>query len=111
MVPALVATAASQLLVGDSSVSDHQRAGRLGHLERRFELPISAVLETAVWGAELATALRGLPGRGHVYVVEPTGPFEDDPNVTDKRFPGNPTASYRSNCRGGHHSSSSLVRT
>ena len=56
----------------------------------------SAVLETAVWGAELATALRGLPGRGHVYVVEPTGPFEDDPNVTDKRFPGNPTRSYRS---------------
>jgi chloride channel protein, CIC family len=48
VVPALVATAASQLLVGDSSVSDHQRAGRLGHLERRFELPISAVLETDV---------------------------------------------------------------
>jgi len=48
VVPALVATAASQLLVGDTSVSDHQRAGRLGHLERRFELPISAVLETDV---------------------------------------------------------------
>jgi CIC family chloride channel protein len=48
VVPAFVATAASQLLVADSSVSDHQRAGRLGHLERRFELPISAVLETDV---------------------------------------------------------------
>jgi chloride channel protein, CIC family len=48
VVPALVATAASQLLVGDTSVSDQQRAGRLGHLERRFELPISAVLETDV---------------------------------------------------------------
>ena len=55
----------------------------------------SAVLETAVWGAELATALAGESGRGHVYVVEPLGPFEDDPNVTDKRFPGNPTRSYR----------------
>jgi chloride channel protein, CIC family len=48
VVPALVATAASQLVVGDTSVSEHQRAGRLGHLERRFELPISAVLETDV---------------------------------------------------------------
>ncbi|MGH9112629.1 MAG: chloride channel protein [Acidimicrobiales bacterium] len=48
VVPAMLATAASQLVVGDSSVSDHQRAGRLGHLERRFELPISAVLETDV---------------------------------------------------------------
>jgi rifampin ADP-ribosylating transferase len=51
---------------------------------------------TAAWGAQLATALAGEPGRGHVYVVEPTGPFEDDPNVTNKRFPGNPTQSYRS---------------
>ena len=52
-------------------------------------------LETAVWGAELASALRG-DGPGRVYEVAPTGPFEDDPNVTDKRFPGNPTAVYRS---------------
>jgi rifampin ADP-ribosylating transferase len=56
----------------------------------------SAQLESAVWGAELATALAGIPERGHVYVVEPLGPFEDDPNLTDKRFPGNPTESYRS---------------
>lgn len=55
----------------------------------------AARLETAVWGAELATALAGLAERGHVYEVEPLGPFEDDPNVTDKRFPGNPTESYR----------------
>ena len=34
-------------------------------------------------------------GRGHIYIVEPTGPFEDDPNLTDQRFPGNPTRSYR----------------
>ena len=56
----------------------------------------SALVDTAAWGAELATALAGLEERGHIYVVEPLGPFEDDPNVTDKRFPGNPTQSYRS---------------
>jgi rifampin ADP-ribosylating transferase len=55
----------------------------------------SAVVETAVWGAELATALAGSGERGHIYLVEPLGPFEDDPNVTNKRFPGNPTRSYR----------------
>ena len=55
----------------------------------------TALVETAAWGAELATALAGSGERGHVYVVEPLGPFEDDPNVTDKRFPGNPTRSYR----------------
>lgn len=53
-------------------------------------------VETAAWGAQLAAALAGGTGPGHVYVVVPTGPFEDDPNVTDKRFPGNPTESYRS---------------
>ncbi len=55
----------------------------------------AALLEPAVWGAELATALAGSEERGRVYVVEPTGPFEDDPNVTNKRFPGNVTRSYR----------------
>ncbi len=56
----------------------------------------AALVETAVWGAELATALAGCDERGHVYVVEPLGPFEDDPNVTNKKFPGNITQSYRS---------------
>ncbi len=51
----------------------------------------SATLEAATWGAELA---RG-DGRERIYIVEPTGPFEDDPNLTDKKFPGNPTRSYR----------------
>jgi hypothetical protein len=51
----------------------------------------TATLDAAVWGAELA---RG-EGRGRIYVVEPAGPFEDDPNLTNKRFPGNPTKSYR----------------
>ena len=51
----------------------------------------SATLDAAVWGAELAAG----EGRGRIYAVEPTGPFEDDPNLTDKKFPGNPTRSYR----------------
>lgn len=53
------------------------------------------LLDTAAWGAELATALAGSEERGHIYIVEPLGPFEDDPNVTNKRFPGNRTESYR----------------
>ena len=47
-------------------------------------------------GAGLAAELAAGEGAPRVYVVEPTGPFEDDPNVTDKKFPGNPTRSYRS---------------
>lgn len=41
-------------------------------------------------------SLSNLTGRGYIYVVQPTGLFEDDPNLTNKRFPGNPTESYRS---------------
>lgn len=53
---------------------------------------LSATLDAAIWGAELA--LGEVPER--IYLVEPTGPIEDDPNLTDKKFPGNPTMSYRS---------------
>jgi Rifampin ADP-ribosyl transferase len=65
--------------------------------ERRVSKNIyfTALVDTAAWGAELATALGGNGERGRIYVVEPLGPFEDDPNVTNKRFPGNPTESYR----------------
>src|SRR6478735_3087091 len=52
----------------------------------------TATLDAATWGAELAAG----EGRGRIYVVEPTGSFEDDPNVTDRKFPGNPTQSFRS---------------
>ena len=52
----------------------------------------TATLDAAVWGAELAAG----QGRGRIYLVEPIGEFEDDPNVTDKKFPGNPTQSFRS---------------
>lgn len=56
----------------------------------------TSLVPTAAWGAQLASALAGSTERGHIYVVEPLGDFEDDPNVTDKKFPGNPTRSYRS---------------
>lgn len=57
----------------------------------------SATLDAATWGAELAQGPEGNESaRQRIYIVEPTGAFEDDPNLTDKRFPGNPTASYRS---------------
>ncbi len=82
------------LEVGDELVagygSNYQAGRTMNHVY------FTTLVETAAWGAELATALAGDPQRGRVYVVEPTGPFEDDPNVTDKRFPGNPTRSYRS---------------
>jgi len=53
---------------------------------------LTSTLDAAVWGAELAAG----EGRGRIYLVEPTGPIEDDPDLTDRRFPGNPTKSYRS---------------
>ncbi len=81
------------LPVGTELVPGHESGFRPGRPLRHVYF--AARVETAVWGAELATALTGGPGRGHVYEVEPRGPFEDDPNVTDKRFPGNPTESYR----------------
>jgi rifampin ADP-ribosylating transferase len=52
---------------------------------------LTATLDAAIWGAELA--LGDAPGR--IYQVEPTGPLQDDPNLTDQRFPGNPTRSFR----------------
>lgn len=52
----------------------------------------SETLEAATWGAELAKG----EGRGRIYMVVPTGEFMDDPNLTDRKFPGNPTKSYRS---------------
>ena len=53
---------------------------------------LTATLDAAIWGAELALG----EGRERIYLVEPTGQVEDDPNLTDKKFPGNPTLSYRS---------------
>lgn len=53
---------------------------------------LTATMDAAIWGAELAVG----EGPGRIYIVEPTGPIENDPNLTDKKFPGNPTKSYRS---------------
>jgi hypothetical protein len=53
---------------------------------------LTATLDAATWGAELALG----EGPGRIYIVRPTGPIEDDPNLTDKKYPGNPTGSYRS---------------
>ena len=52
---------------------------------------LTGTLDAATWGAELALG----EGPGRIYIVEPTGPIENDPNLTDKKFPGNPTKSYR----------------
>ncbi|SEO41406.1 NAD(+)--rifampin ADP-ribosyltransferase [Trujillonella endophytica] len=81
------------LRAGDELVPGHGSHFQEGRVLRHVYF--TARVETAVWGAELATALAGTGERGRIYEVEPTGPFEDDPNVTDKRFPGNPTESYR----------------
>lgn len=53
---------------------------------------LTSTLDAAIWGAELAAG----ESKGRIYLVEPTGPIEDDPNLTNKKFPGNPSMSYRS---------------
>ena len=62
-----------------------------GERKRAKYVYLTSNIHAAVWGAELAVG--DSPGR--IYVVEATGPIEDDPNLTDKKFPGNPTRSYR----------------
>ena len=66
-------------------------ASNYGKRKKAAYVYLTATLDAAVWGAELASG----EGRGRIYIVEPTGPLEDDPNLTDKKFPGNPTKSYR----------------
>lgn len=77
------------LAPGDLIVAGY--ASNFGKRRNARYIYLTAMLEAATWGAELAAG----EGRGHIYIVEPTGPFEDDPNLTDQRFPGNPTRSYR----------------
>jgi Rifampin ADP-ribosyl transferase len=67
------------------------RASNFGKRENAAFVYLTATLDAATWGAELAVG----DGAGRIYIVEPTGPIEDDPNLTDKKFPGNPTKSYR----------------
>ena len=79
----------------DLKVGDLIEAGYSSNYGKRKQAAfvyLTATLDAAVWGAELAVGA----GRGRIYIVEPTGFIEDDPNLTNKRFPGNPTKSYRS---------------
>jgi hypothetical protein len=79
----------------DLKVGDLLTAG--GDSNYKSELKMNHIYFTALMnGAGLAAALANGEGRERVYVVEPTGEFENDPNVTDKKFPGNLTRSYRS---------------
>ena len=66
--------------------SNYKQADKLDHVY------FTATLDAAIWGAELASG----EGKERIYLVEPMGEIENDPNLTDKRFPGNPTMSYRS---------------
>ncbi len=79
----------ADLRVGDLLVAGHKSNYDDRHLSWVY---FSGALEAAVWGAELALG----SARQRIYIVEPTGEFVDDPNLTDKKLPGNPTASYRS---------------
>lgn len=63
-----------------------------GKMKTAKYIYLSATLDAAIWGAELAQG----QGKERIYFVEPTGILEDDPNLTDQKFPGNPTRSYRS---------------
>src|SRR3954449_87137 len=80
----------ADLAVGDMLVPGRESNFEAGRVMNYIYF--SATLDAAVWGAELAPG----DGRGRIYIVEPQGDIEDDPNVTDKRFPGNPTRSFRS---------------
>ena len=85
----------AQLKVGDLLMPNRQS----NYQDRIMNhIYFTATLEAAKWGAELAVALSNTAEiqDERIYIVEPLGEFENDPNVTDKKFPGNPTRSYRS---------------
>ncbi|MBN8679002.1 MAG: NAD(+)--rifampin ADP-ribosyltransferase [Chitinophagales bacterium] len=80
----------ADLAVGDLIEAGYQ--SNYGDRKNARYIFLSATLDAAIWGAELASG----DGPGRIYLVEPTGLIEDDPDLTDKKFPGNPTMSYRS---------------
>ncbi|MFI5219278.1 MAG: NAD(+)--rifampin ADP-ribosyltransferase [Bacteroidia bacterium] len=80
----------ADLKVGDLiEVGNNSNYGQRKNAKYIF---LSATLDAAIWGAELAFG----EGQERIYLVEPTGQIEDDPDLTDRKFPGNPTKSYRS---------------
>ena len=80
----------AELNVGD--LLEPGRTSNFGGGRTANHIYVTQTLDAAAWGAELAVG----EGPGRIYLVEPTGNLEDDPNVTDKKFPGNPTRSFRS---------------
>jgi rifampin ADP-ribosylating transferase len=81
----------AQLNTGDLIEPGH--GANFGRLDRSTTyVYLTGTLDAATWGAELALG----EGQGRIYLVEPVGSIEDDPNLTDTKFPGNPTKSYRS---------------
>jgi hypothetical protein len=79
----------------DLKVGDFIEAGfnsNYGKRKNAQYIFLTATLDAAIWGAELSFG----EGQERIYVVEPTGPIENDPDLTDTRFPGNPTQSHRS---------------
>lgn len=80
----------ADLTIGDLIELDFN--SNFGQRKNAKYIFLSATLDAAIWGSELAIG----EGRERIYLVEPTGEIEDDPDLTDKKFPGNPTKSYRS---------------
>lgn len=80
----------ADLKIGDLIVAGYN--SNYGQRKNAKYIFLSATLDAAIWGAELAFG----EGRERIYLVEPQGKIEDDPDLTDKKFPGNPTKSYRS---------------
>ena len=79
----------------DLQIGDFIKVGFNSNFGRRKNAKyifLTSTLDAAIWGAELALG----DGNERIYLVEPTGAIEDDPDLTDKKFPGNPTKSYRS---------------
>ncbi len=80
----------AELIIGDFiKIGFNSNYGKMNSSKYIF---MTATLDAAIWGAELSNGT----GRERIYLVEPTGEFEDDPDLTDKKYPGNPTKSYRS---------------
>lgn len=79
----------AKLTFGDLLVAGHASNFEDGRVSNHIY--VTRTLDAATWGAELALG----EGRGRIYIVEPEGAIEDDPNLTDKKFPGNPTQSFR----------------
>ncbi len=79
----------AQLSIGD--LIEPGFNSNYGSQKKALWVYLTETLDAATWGAELALG----EGKERIYIVEPTGEFEDDPNLTDKKFPGNPTRSYR----------------